>query len=121
MNRKTTFEKDVARTILAQIEGTYSGTINIAGENHKISALKTIGASDFVYGKDFVQFKVKGAKDFNKVKVSLNVKDLYDIELWAVGVVDDEPFIICDKVDEYNDVFFSELGNLLVKEVCYRG
>lgn len=119
---KTTFEKDVAMTILNQIEQTYNGTVVFGeGEARKISALRLMGAKDFLYGKDFVQFKVQGAKDFNKVKITLNSKDLYDIELYNVWVGPEEPFVVCDKIDEYNDVFFEELGNLLVKEVCYRG
>lgn len=121
MNKKTTLEKDVAMTILNQIEQTYNGTIVFSeGESSKISALRLIGAKDFVYGSNFVQFIVQGTKDFNKVKVILNSKDLYDIELWNVRVGPEPPYVLCEKVDEYNDVFFEELGNLLVRECCYK-
>lgn len=114
---KTTFEKDVAMTILSQIEATYGATINIAGKIHRISAMKIMGAKMIVYGKDFVQFVVQGAPDFNKFVIKLNEKDLYDIEMWNVRIGED---FVCEKVDEYNDIYAEQLGNLLVKEVLYR-
>ena len=114
---QATFEKDIAMTILSQIEATYNATINMNGKTHNISALKTMGAKDIVYGKDFVQFKVQGAPDFNKFVIKLNENDLYDIEMWNIEVSTD---FICEKVDEYNDIYAEQLGNLLVKEVLYK-
>ena len=119
MEYKATLEKDVAMTILSQIEGSYSGTVNFNGRSHRISALKMMGAKDFVYGKNFVQFIVQGKTDFNKVKIILNGKDLYDVELWNVRVGPEPPYVVCDKVDEYNDLYAEQLGDLLVREVTY--
>ena len=117
----TTFEKDIAATILSQIEATYHGTIEVDGEKSKISALKLMGASNFLYDKKSVQFSVKTNKnaDFNRVVIKLNGKDLYDIELWNVRIFDEEPYLINDKVDEFNDIYSEQLGNLLVKAVTY--
>ena len=116
-----TFEKDIALTILNQIEQTYNGTVVFGkGEAQRMSALRLIGAKDFVYGSNFVQFIVQGPRDFNKIKVILNAKDLYDVELWNVRVGPEPHYVLCEKVDEYNNVFFEELGNLLVREVCYK-
>jgi hypothetical protein len=118
--RKATLEKDVAMTILNQIEASYNGTIVFGGgEANKISALRLMGAKDFVYGSDFVQFLVQGKTDFNKVKVILNAKDLYDVELWNVRVCTESPYVVCDKVDEFNDLYAEQLGDLLVNEVTY--
>lgn len=116
---KTIFEKDVAAGILLDIEASYTATININGKTHRISALATMGAHDFLYDKNEVIFKIKGAKDFNKIKITLNDKDTYDIELWNVKIYDKEPYLIMEKTDEYNDVHVTELGNLLVREVLY--
>ena len=115
---KSVFEKDVAKTILLQIEQSYSGTINIDGETRPMSALALMGAHGFLYSKNNVQFAIKGNVDFNKVVIKL-VNDTYSIELWNVKVTDEEPFVICEKVDEYNDIYAEQLGNLLVREVCY--
>ena len=37
------------------------------------------GAKNFVGGENFIQFKVRGAKGVNSVKVTLNAKDLYNV------------------------------------------
>ena len=79
-----------------------------------------MGAKDFSYTQASVQFTVQGAKDFNKVIVRLNAGDFYDVELWNCHVLTEEPFIVRDLVDQYNDVSAFELGNLLVKEVLYK-
>ena len=111
---KATIQKDVAATILLQIEkGGNAGTLN----GMKISPLKMMGATDFVYGEDFVQFKVQGNRDFNKIVVKLNrATDSYDVVLWNIKV--GEEFVM-DKVDEYNDVYAGELGNLLIREAIH--
>ena len=102
-------------TILDQIEDGYTGIVN----GHKISALRLMGAKDFVYDENSVTFTVQGPRDFNKFKVSLNASDYYDVELWKTGIIDEEPFIIKELVDEYKDVSCGELANCLVREVLY--
>jgi dissimilatory sulfite reductase (desulfoviridin) alpha/beta subunit len=104
-------EKEVPMTILMQIEQTYSGNINMDGTIHKISALKTMGAYGFQYDEKSISFKIQGNGEFIMIKITLNSGDLYDIELINKKG---------DIIDEYNDIFFSELGNLLVKEVLYK-
>lgn len=100
MKKETILEKDVAATILAQVTP---------------HVLRSLGATEFMYGDDQVQFCVK-RRDFTKVVIKLNASDAYDIELWDSRLLDHYPFIINKKIDEYNDVYCDQLADLLMRE-----
>lgn len=124
MNSNKHEGRDIAAEILNQINVSYSGTVSIKTKTAQIDAigfkaLDLLGAHNFLYDKNSVQFAIKGNKDFNKIVIKLNEQDLYDIELWNCKIINQDPYIINDKIDEYNDVEASELGNLIIKEAIH--
>ncbi len=78
--------------------------IDALGGYGKLSAM--IGANSFGYSKNYTAFKFKGSKKANYVKITLNSKDLYDIEfkkIWGNKIKD---------VAEFKDVYVSDLKNI---------
>jgi hypothetical protein len=70
-----------------------------------------VGAINFIYSNNdkYIAFKFKGSKKVNYVKITLNGKDLYDIEfkkLWGNKIKD---------IDSYNDVYAENLKPLFEK------
>ena len=107
--------KEIATTILSQIEEGYTGTLN----GVRMSALKLLGADSFSYGDNSVQFKVKGSRKLNTVVVKLNEMDTYDVEFHLCKIVMREPYVVNKKVAEVNDVYFDELSKVIVEKVLY--
>jgi hypothetical protein len=84
-------QKQVASTILQQLGG--------AG---KVGAM--IGVKHFVAGKNgelTIQFKAKALKKINCVRISLNGKDLYDVEFIRLAKYDHK--VVETKTDIYAD------------------
>ena len=71
-----------------QIVETMVEQINRRPEGEPLRLFTSLGASLMVHGDDFIQFKVKGDRDVNKVKVIYDEgQDLYNIEFSQVTFV----------------------------------
>ena len=71
------------------------------------------GAKDFVKGSNFILFRIPRAKDgINRVKISLNSMDLYDMEFFMVRGVNIFNKGVVNNVynDQLQDVFTSHTG-----------
>lgn len=79
-----------------------------------------MGAQHFLYEKNYLQFKVKGNRKFNSIVIRLNELDYYDIELWQCKTLTKDPYIINDKIKEFNNIDCEHLGELLFSEVLYK-
>ena len=82
--------------------------------------LAFMGAHTFLFDKNYLQFKVKGNRKFNSIVIRLNGLDYYDIELWNCKILTKDPYIINDKVKEFNNIDCDHLGELLYNEVLYK-
>lgn len=81
------------------------------------STLRSLSATNFVYGDHFVQFSVI-ASDYNKVVVKYDEgQDLYDIEHWNIDLNGFSPrFGETILVREYKGVYNDELSGLVGDE-----
>lgn len=102
------YSKQIAQTIIEQIEAGHNMTVM----GRKVSNMKLIGAHDVKYGTKGIYFFVKAkGKKFNQVMITLNAKDLYNVEFWVYKNFE------CKLIKNYEDIYNSELGNLIVNEV----
>ena len=61
--------------------------LNRQPEHEPLRLFTALNASEMVHGDDFVQFKVKGDRDVNKVKVIYDAgQDLYNVEFWNINM-----------------------------------
>lgn len=81
--------------------------------------LARLGATDFLFDKNMIQFHIRNSHDFNKVVMRLNEMDTYDIELWNCRILKKEPYIINKIVDEFKDVHAAELSGLFEREAIH--
>lgn len=66
------------------------------------------GAYFFIYKDKELQFRFRGSKRFNCCKISLNERDLYDVEFYQIK------FIIRNHV-RYESIYASDLQNLFTE------
>ncbi len=102
--------KQVALTIIDQIENWYSPYAKSKGINY---AMATMGAHNMSYDKNTLKFKVKGNRKINTVVITLNAMDTYDVSFHLCKVMMQEPYIVNNKISEHNDIYAEELGPLL--------
>ena len=114
MNKTTSSQ--VAETMIDQIREGFAQRINIGGTEFRADFFKMTGAKDLVYDENMLMFKVPSTDKFNKIKITLNEMDTYDIEFWITGTIDRDPYVIMDKVNEIKDVYCDELGEILARE-----
>lgn len=89
---------EIANTIIDQLGG-YG----------KLAAM--INAKYFTYDKNgTVNFRFSGCKKMNHIKISLNLKDLYDVEFYKIGRFD------WKVVANFNDVYAEDLKRLFKSE-----
>ncbi len=72
---------------MKQIINDMVEAINQKPRNEPLPLLTALNASQMVYSdaENFVQFKVKGDKGINKVKVIYDEgEDLYNVEFWSI-------------------------------------
>ncbi|AVB12074.1 hypothetical protein P8807_09970 [Bacillus subtilis] len=85
----------VAETILTQLGGA-----------NKLSAM--FGAKNFSFGEEDVTFSFQGCSKANMMKISLNGKDLYDVEF----IKHNQRTCQCPIVKSYSDVPVENLRNV---------
>jgi len=98
-----------------QVVETMVEQINRRPEREPLRLFTSLGASQMVYGDDFVQFAVKGDRDVNKVKVIYDSgNDLYNIEFWyiKVGIK-----MIMDKKEEMIGLFNDQVTDAIWRRV----
>jgi hypothetical protein len=87
---------NVAKTIIEQLGGGRFAAMT--------GARNFVALSAAFNGEDGVQFSIgRNAKRVNKVVVTLNGRDLYDVRFWNVTRAR------CTQVAEYNDVYCDSL------------
>lgn len=86
-------DNTVAKTILFQM-GTSVG---------KLRAM--VGGYDFAYSNNSIQFSFKGKRGVNKCVVTLNGKDLYDMDFWYFN----KRTYDMTKVKSFDGLFFEML------------
>ena len=80
--------------------------------NEPLVLLKALRASDGVYGDDFIQFKVKGDRDVNKIKVIYNYgQDLYDVEFY------NQRGLNCNMKDKIEGLYNDQLVDAIWRRV----
>ena len=96
-----------------QIVETMVEQINRRPQNEPLKLFSALGTSQMVYSdKDnFVQFKVQGDRDINKVKVIYDVgQDLYNVEFWDIRVGSK---MVMDKKDEMTGLFNDQVTDAI--------
>ena len=83
-------------------------TLNQMGGKSKIISMT--GAKDFIKGDNYIAFKYKGSKDSNYVKITLNNKDLYDMEFKKIRGMK------VKDIKEYKDVYAEDLKPIFEKQ-----
>lgn len=95
-----------------QTVSTMVEQINQIPERESFRLFSALGASEMVHGEDFVQFKVKGDRDVNKVKVIYDDgQDLYNIEYYKQRGCN------IKKVDSISGIFNDQLTNAIWRRV----
>ena len=84
--------------------------INQLGGIGRLTAM--VNAKHFVYSEtdNWVAFKFSGSKKFNYVKITLNGKDLYDVNFKKLVKFD------VRKTVDYNDIYCDQLVELFESE-----
>ncbi len=83
-------------------------------ENESLRLFTALGASEMVYSDNdnFIQFKVKGDRDVNKVKVIYDaVQDLYNVEFYK------QRGLKCDLKDTISGLYDDSLVNAIWRRV----
>jgi len=102
------------RVYMKQIVKNMIDSINRRPENEPLPLFSALGVSRVVYSEDFVQFKVKGDRGVNKVKVIYDEgQDLYNVEFWNIKGLN------CKKVNSINGVFFDILTDIIWRGVVH--
>jgi hypothetical protein len=92
-----------ADAVVMQLTGSKSG-------GQGLSRLKAMmGAKDFAKDNNAFQFKFKGSKKANSVRIILNSGDTYDVEFYKIAGVD------FDKVKAFKDVDAENLRGVFTK------
>jgi hypothetical protein len=71
--------------------------------------LALLGATQLVGGENFLQFKIKGCRKINCIKIVLDANDTYTVEFWKVNARTDEVV----KVSEHEGIYFDMLHDLI--------
>jgi len=87
---------EIAKTIIEQLGGT--GRLNVM-----------IGATGFVAGEANVMFSFKGSRKFNKIRITLNGLDLYDIEFMKYS----PSKLAITKTESVENVYADQLQELI--------
>ncbi len=73
-------------------------------------ALYMLGARNLAGDEKSLQFDIRGSKRFNRIKIQLNSKDLYDITFYKIVKFD------IKDMKTVNDVYVDQLHNVIEKE-----
>ena len=84
----------IAKTILQQLGGA-----------NKLKAM--LGVKNFIAEKNGLSFQFKGSKNANHILITLNGKDLYDVEFKKIRGMDFKT------VGEFNDVYADQLKSVI--------
>lgn len=94
-----------------QIVETMVEQINRRPERESLRLFTALGASQMVHGDDFIQFKVKGDRDINKVKVIYDEgQDLYNVEFWDIRI---GRKMVMNKKDEIKGLFNDQVTDAI--------
>jgi len=102
----------VAREILRQLQVLKVSRMGF-------SFLPLTGAEHFSYTEDSLTFKIKhkNKRKINTIKITLNWKDLYDVEFWNSQLLKKAPYVVNEKIDTAEDVYADMLPDLLAGKV----
>ncbi len=96
-----------------QIVETMVEQVNRRPEKEPLKLFTALNASQIVYSdKDkFVQFKVKGDRDINKVKVIYDEgQDLYNVEFWDIRIGSK---MVMDMKEEIKGLFNDQVTDVI--------
>ena len=74
--------------------------------------LALLGASMLSGGADFLQFRIKGCRKINLIKIVLEPSDTYRVEFWRIGMKS----INVAKVSEHDGIYCDMLHDLIERE-----
>ncbi len=100
-----------------QIVETMVEQVNRRPEREPLKLFTALNASQIVYSdKDnYVQFKVKGDRDINKVKVIYDEgNDLYNVEFWDIRIGSK---MVMDMKDEIKGLFNDQVTDAIWRRV----
>lgn len=73
-----------------------------------------LGASQLIGGSDFLQFKIKGCRKINCIRIKLEPSDTYAVEFWYTSAKADRVRKVAERegvyCDNLHDVIESETG-----------
>ena len=87
----------IAKTIAAQLGGT--GRLSVM-----------INARDFVADEAALMFRFSGSRKMNKIRISLNSLDLYDVDFYKLAKYD------CKTVKSIENVYSEDLKRIIEAE-----
>lgn len=74
--------------------------------------LALLGATKLVGDTNSLQFKIKGCRKINCIKIVLDPSDTYTVEFWKINARTDEVV----KVSEHNGIYFDMLHDLIERK-----
>jgi len=96
-----------------QIIETMVEQVNRKPESEPLKLFTALNASQIVYSDEdkFIQFKIRGDRDVNKVKVIYDEgQDLYNVEFWDIRVGSK---MVMDKKDEMKGLFNDQVTDAI--------